>query len=155
MSDYTISKIYPTDKRSLTQLDALLEQEGITRDANLDYICAIYDEEYQIIATGSCFANTLRCFAVSKSHQGEGLLNTIITHLIDIQYQRGNMHLFLYTKIESAKFFKDLGFYEIAKVSDTLVFMENRKNGFSDYLAELSKTKKENIQIKFSIRENI
>ena len=111
MSDYTISKIYPTDKRSLTQLDALLEQEGITRDANLDYICAIYDEEYQIIATGSCFANTLRCFAVSKSHQGEGLLNTIITHLIDIQYQRGNMHLFLYTKIESAKFFKDLGFY--------------------------------------------
>ncbi len=38
MSDYTISKIYPTDKRSLTQLDALLEQEGITRDANLDYI---------------------------------------------------------------------------------------------------------------------
>jgi [citrate (pro-3S)-lyase] ligase len=143
MSDYTISKIYPTDKRSLTQLDALLEQEGITRDANLDYICAIYDEEYQIIATGSCFANTLRCFAVSKSHQGEGLLNTIITHLIDIQYQRGNMHLFLYTKIESAKFFKDLGFYEIAKVSDTLVFMENRKNGFSDYLAELSKTKKD------------
>ena len=146
MSDYTISKIYPTDKRSLTQLDALLEQEGITRDANLDYICAIYDEEYQIIATGSCFANTLRCFAVSKSHQGEGLLNTIITHLIDIQYQRGNMHLFLYTKIESAKFFKDLGFYEIAKVSDTLVFMENRKNGFSDYLAELSKTKRTDFQ---------
>ena len=101
----------------------------------------MYDEDYQIIATGSCFANTLRCFAVSSTHQGEGLLNQIITHLMDIQYQRGNLHLFLYTKISSAKFFQDLGFYEIARVDDTLVFMENRKNGFTDYLTNLSKAK--------------
>ncbi|MDO5336353.1 MAG: [citrate (pro-3S)-lyase] ligase [Eubacteriales bacterium] len=141
MSDYMISQIYPTDRRSLTQIDALLEQEGIRRDANLDYICAMYDENYRIIATGSCFGNTLRCFAVSSSHQGEGLLNEIITHLIDVQYSRGNLHLFLYTKINSAKFFQDLGFHEIARVDGTLVFMENRRNGFSDYLANLSKTK--------------
>lgn len=141
MSDYTISRIYPTDRRGLAQIDALLEQEGIRRDANLDYICAMYDEDYHIIATGSCFGNTLRCFAVSSSHQGEGLLNQIITHLIDVQYNRGNLHLFLYTKINSAKFFHDLGFYEIARVDGTLVFMENRKNGFSDYLSALSRTK--------------
>lgn len=136
-----IFQIYPTDRRSLTQIDSLLEQEGIRRDANLDYICAMYDENYHIIATGSCFGNTLRCFAVSSSHQGEGLLNEIITHLIDVQYSRGNLHLFLYTKINSAKFFQDLGFHEIARVDGTLVFMENRRSGFSDYLANLSKTK--------------
>ncbi len=141
MSEYTISRIYPTDRRALAQIDTLLKQEGILRDANLDYICAMYDEDYQIIATGSCFANTLRCFAVSSAHQGEGLLNQIITHLIDVQYQRGNLHLFLYTKINSAKFFRDLGFYEIARVDDTLVFMENRRNGFEDYLDSLSKTR--------------
>lgn len=141
MSEYTISQVYPTDRRSLSQIDSLLMQEGISRDANLDYICAMYDEDYQIIATGSCFANTLRCFAVSSTHQGEGLLNQIITHLMDIQYQRGNLHLFLYTKISSAKFFQNLGFYEIARVDDTLVFMENRKNGFTDYLTNLSKAK--------------
>ena len=33
------------------------------------------------------------------------------------------MHLFLYTKVKSSKFFGDLGFYEIARVEDTLVFM--------------------------------
>lgn len=103
----------------------------------------MYDENYQIIATGSCFSNTLRCFAVSSDHQGEGLLNQILTHLIDIQYQRGNLHLFLYTKISTAKFFKDLGFYEIARVDETLVFMENRRNGFAGYLSDLSRTKKE------------
>lgn len=154
MSEYAISHIYPTDRRSLAQIDALLHQEGISRDANLDYICAMYDENYQIIATGSCFANTLRCFAVSSAHQGEGLLNEIISHLVDIQYQRGNLHLFLYTKIKSAKFFSDLGFYEIAQADDTLVFMENRKNGFADYLAALSKTRTQGLSAALVMNAN-
>lgn len=143
MSDYRISNVYASDSRSLAQIDALLKQEGITRDANLDYICAMYDENYQIIATGSCFGNTLRCFAVDHEHQGEGLLNEIISHLIDVQYQRSNIHLFLYTKISTAKFFQDLGFYEIARVNETLVFMENRCRGFDDYLKKLVKTKRD------------
>lgn len=154
MSDYAISQVYPTDRRSLSQIDTLLKEEGISRDANLDYICAMYDENYQIIATGSCFSNTLRCFAVSSDHQGEGLLNQILTHLIDIQYQRGNLHLFLYTKISTAKFFKDLGFYEIARVDETLVFMENRRNGFAGYLSDLSRTKKEGVSAALVMNAN-
>ena len=141
MSEYTISQVYPTDKTVLAQIDTLLSQEGIRRDGNLDYICAMFDEEYNVIGTGSCFGNTLRCFAVSSAHQGEGLLNQIITHLIEVQCARGNMHLFLYTKVKSSKFFGDLGFYEIARVEDTLVFMENRRDGFGAYLRDLEKTR--------------
>lgn len=143
MSEYTISQVYPTDKTVLAQIDTLLGQEGIRRDGNLDYICAMFDEEYNVIGTGSCFGNTLRCFAVSSAHQGEGLLNQILTHLIEVQCARGNMHLFLYTKVKSSKFFGDLGFYEIARVEDTLVFMENRRDGFGAYLRDLEKTKTE------------
>ena len=134
---YTISQIYPNDQRTLSKVDALLKQEGIERDGNLDYIAAMFDEDYNVIATGSCFGNTLRCFAVSHTHQGEGLLNQIITHLIEAQYERGNLHLFLYTKTGSAKFFSDLGFYEIARVDGTLVFMENLRDGFKSYLRRL------------------
>ena len=141
MSEYTISQVCPTDRTVLAQIDALLQQEGIRRDGNLDYICAMFDEEYNVIGTGSCFGNTLRCFAVSSAHQGEGLLNQIITHLIEVQCARGNLHLFLYTKVKSARFFGDLGFYEIARVEDTLVFMENRRDGFGAYLRALEKTK--------------
>ena len=140
---YTISRIYPDDRRALAQVDALLEQEGIQRDGNLDYVAAMFDEDYRVIATGSCFSNTLRCFAVSREHQGEGLLNQIITHLIEFQQERGNFQLFLYTKINSAKFFGDLGFYEIARVDGTLVFMENRRGGFESYLKRLAKSKTE------------
>ncbi len=133
----TIAQIRPEDQRMLAQIDALLEQEGIHRDTHLDYICAMFDESFTVVATGSCFGNTLRCFAVSREHQGEGLLNQIVTHLISIQLERGNTRLFLYTKISTARFFSGLGFHEIAQVDGTLVFMENRKNGFASYLKTL------------------
>ena len=154
MSDYPISQIYPTDKRSLAEIDLLLQNEGITRDGNLDYICAMRDGNDEIIATGSCFGPTLRCFAVSSEHRGEGLLNEIISHLIEVQQARGNLHLFLYTKVNSAKFFGDLGFHEIARVDGTLVFMENRKSGFPNYLKNLEKTRKDGISAALVMNAN-
>ena len=139
MSDYIISQISPSDTRANKQINELLLAEGIRRDANLDYTCGMYDDEMNIIATGSCFGNTLRCMAVSSAHQGEGLMNQIVTHLISVQFERGNTHLFLYTKCNSAKFFGDLGFYEIARIDGQIVFMENRKTGFTSYLEKLKK----------------
>ena len=139
MSDYTVSRVSPTDKRAVRQMDALLEKEGIERDKNLDYSIGLFDDNYDLVATGSCFANTLRCMAVSSEHQGEGLMNQIISHLIEFQYSRGNTSLFLYTKCNTARFFGDLGFYEIARVEGKVVFMENRRTGFSDYLKRLQR----------------
>ena len=145
--DITISQIFPNDKYSNSIILKLLNQEGIKKDRNLDYTCAAYDSNYNIIGTGSCFGNTLRCLAVSHEHRGEGLTNKIISHLIQYQFERGNFHLFIYTKYTTFHLFKDLGFYEIVRIKDQIVFMENKKTGFSDYLNELSKTKLNNKNI--------
>lgn len=147
MPDYYVSSIRQTDARSMKQVEDLLLAEGIRRDAHLDYTCGIFDDYGKLIATGSCFDNTMRCFAVSSNHRGEGLLNQIVTHLIEFQFGRGNSHLFVYTKYASADFFRDLGFYEIVRTDDDLVFMENAKTGFSSYLASLDKTRKDGTKI--------
>lgn len=139
MNDYTISKIYPSEQIANQQVDALLAAAEISRDKNLDYTCGIFDFNDQLIGTGSCFGNTLRCLAIRQDHQGESLMNTLVSHLVSIQYERGNTHLFVYTKVKSAPFFKDLGFTEIARVADKLVFMENRNDGFSNYLDQLER----------------
>ena len=120
------------------QMDALLAREGIERDRNLTYSAAIYDDDGQMIATGSLFENTLRCLAVDGAHRGEGLMAVIVAHLVQAQIERGHTHLFLYTKVDSAKFFAPLGFTEIARVDGRLVFMENRRDGFSRYLKSLA-----------------
>ena len=140
--DFTISPIYPNDKYSNSIILKLLKHEGIKKDRNLDYTLVSYDSEYNIVGTGSCFGNTLRCLAVSSEHRGEGLTNKIISHLIQYQFERGNFHLFIYSKYTTYHLFKDLGFYEIVRIKDQIVFMENKKTGFSDYLNELKKTKK-------------
>lgn len=142
MSD-TLETIHSWNKRAWKQVDALLAREGIRRDANLDYTCGIFDGDGRLAATGSAFGNTLRCFAVDKDRQGEGLLNQIVSHLMDYQAQRGLFHLFVYTKLKSVKFFRDLGFYEIAQVEGTLSFLENRPSGFRDYCANLARSRRE------------
>ena len=137
MSEYTLAPIRPGDRRAQAAMDALLAQEGIARDRNLSYSVGLYDEDGGMVATGSLFANTLRCMAVSGAHRGEGLMAEIVSHLVQAQMERGNTHLFLYTKCESAKFFAPLGFYEIARVGGRLVFMENRRDGFARYVRGL------------------
>ena len=134
-----VSAISLRNTRAQKQLDALLRHEGIRRDRNLDYTCGVFDDDGALIATGSSFGNTLRCFAVSDEHRGEGLLNEVVSHLVERQFARGVSHIFLYTKPESARFFGDLGFYEIARIRNA-VFMENRRGGFSAYCAGLEKT---------------
>lgn len=138
--DMILRTIPTDDPYAQAQMDQLLEAEGICRDGNLDYSCGLFDEDDALVATGSCFGNTLRCLAVSSSRQGEGLLNQIVSHLMEVQMQRGNSHLFLYTKCKNVRFFSDLGFYEIARVDGTTAFMENRRDGFRHYCEALEKT---------------
>ena len=138
MTDYAIGKLLDNDQKGYLAVDKLLEAEGLKRDPNLDYTCAVYDEEGEIVATGSCFANSLRCLAVSQQHQGEGLMNIVVTHLIEEQFARGNPHIFLYTKCDTAKFFESLSFHEITRIPNQIVFMENKRSGFADYLQNLT-----------------
>ena len=154
MSDYYICEVRPTDRHVMAAVEALLMQEGIRRDANLDYTCAMFDDDGAVIATGSCFGNTLRCFAVSGTHRGEGLLNEVVAHLIGVQAERGHLRLFLYTKPESAAFFSSLSFHEIARVPGSLVFMENRRDGFPGYLARLAVTRREGISASLVMNAN-
>ena len=138
----SLSEISPRDTRTQAQMDALLEQEGIRRDRNLDYSCGVFDDG-ELIACGSSFHNTLRCLAVSSDHRGEGLMNQVVSHLMERQVNLGNSHVFLYTKVKNERIFKDLGFYEIARVDGSLVFLENRRDGFARYLRSLEKTRRD------------
>lgn len=132
----TIRPIRDTDRFARQEMNALLRQEGIRRDANLDYSCGLYDDEEELAAVGSCFGNTIRCLAVAGKYRSQGLLVQVVSHLLDVQARRGNLQVFLYTKPENLAFFTGLGFYEIAR-SDSAVFLENRRDGFDRFCSGL------------------
>ena len=136
MSDFIVTRVYQSDTKAMEQVVSLLASQNLTVDKNLDYIAAIYDGE-TIIGTGSAYKNSLRCFAINPNYKGAALLNTLLTHLVDMQYERGNYQLYIYTKTESAKFFKDLGFFEIARIDNVISFLENSRIGFTQYIKKL------------------
>lgn len=134
---YRIQEIRLSDKRGQKQFDELLLKEGIRRDKNLEYIAGMFDDDYNLVAAGACYSNTLRCLAVDSSRQGEGLMADIVTHLQSHQLSQGRTQLFLYTKLGNSDIFGSLGFYEIARVGTKVILMENRRNGFSGFLENL------------------
>lgn len=135
--NYTVTTVEKYDSIMNAKVDALLRETGIRRDRNLDETVALVDDGMNVIATGSYFKNTLRCMAVSPRHQGESLMNTVVSVLFQRQAEQGNFHVFLYTKDSTASFFGNLGFYPIARIPDKIVFMENRRNGFDSFIAHL------------------
>jgi [citrate (pro-3S)-lyase] ligase len=134
----TILRSYPNDIKAVSRF---LNHHGLRLDEDVEYTMAIYDHD-SIIATGSFSGRILKCIAVDEAYQGMGAAARVLSHLINEAYQRGNTHLFIYTKPESGTLFKNLGFYEIARVSDHVMLLENRHDGIQSYIEELKRNQK-------------
>jgi len=134
-----VETVYPDDKKTWVVLEAFLKAQGIQKDRNLDYTCVVRDADGNLIATGSCYGNTIRCLAVEKSREGTGLLCEVMTHLIHVQASRSVTELFLCTKCDVAEKMQYLGFYEVARHEPEVVLMENQLKGFARYLNALDK----------------
>ncbi|KZL90922.1 [citrate (pro-3S)-lyase] ligase [Clostridium magnum] len=140
MMDYGLKdrRIFLQDSSERKEIELFLNNEGIKLDKNLDYTVGVYDSK-ELVATGSFFKNTLRCLAVNSEYQGLGVTNKVVSHLMTEQYSRGYTDIFLYTKCSTAKFFNNTGFYEVARVEDAVVLMENKFKGIQEYAMNLSK----------------
>ena len=139
MSDFTLTIVNPLDERMMKAVRELLSKEGLRQERNPDLVCAAIDEEGDVIATGALHGKTLRCMAVSSAHRGEGVLNSVVSFLVQEAFAKGLSHLFLCTKTDTSQFFRDIGFYEIASVPGRIAFLENKSTGFSEYLAGLAR----------------
>ena len=142
MDSVAFSPISLADQQGIGELDELLAGAGIRRDGSLDYIAGMYNSSRRLVAAGACSANTLRCLAVDDARQGEGLMAQMVSHLVEYQMAKGVAHLFLYTRCDKAPLFSSLGFHEIARVENQVAFMENRRDGFTDYLREIGAGRK-------------
>lgn len=131
-------RIFLDDLGERKKVELFLNNEGIRLDKNLEYTIGVYDSK-QLVATGSFFKNTLRCLAVSSDYKGQGVTNMLVSELMSEQYYRGYTDIFLYTKCDTAKFFQNAGFNEVARIEDAVVLMENNHNGIQQYVKSLSK----------------
>ncbi len=119
-----------------------LEEHELLLEKDVDYTIGIYDND-SIIATGSLSGSVLKCIAIDSKYQGEGISNRIISLLINEEYQRGNAHLFIFTKPKNKELFEDMGFKEITSIEGKVSLLENNPNGIKNYIERLKAKRKE------------
>lgn len=134
------------DQEIKNEWENLLLLSNIRPEKSIDYTAGIFDGE-NLIGTGSFFQNILKCIAVSPEYAGGKVINLLMSHLMTEVFDKGFVSCYIYTKEEAAHSFLHLGFHEIARVPGELVFLEQSSKGFSSYIEDLKKTRKEGINI--------
>ncbi|AMC94156.1 hypothetical protein AOC36_09190 [Erysipelothrix larvae] len=120
--------------------ESFLKTSGIKSEASVDAVYGIYDDQ-TLIGTGAIYQNILKCLAISEDYQGGAALNKLISHLMDAVWQKGYTACYVYTKPSVVQSFMHLGFKEIVRVNDALVFLEKSMTGLDSYLAYLKDNK--------------
>lgn len=124
------------------EVEDLLSKQGLLLEKDVDYTIGVYDNDL-IIGTGSLSGNVLKSIAIDEKYQGMGISNRIISLLIDEEYNRGNSHLFIFTKPDNLKLFQDMGFREIESVEGRVSLLENDPRGIEKYVEEIGKSREE------------
>lgn len=122
--------------KDLERLIKFLKKMDLEYEDGIEYTVCLLDQNHNIIGTGSVEQNVLKCIAIAPEAQGLGLSGTIISHLIQYEFENGRTFLFMYTKPNNKDMFEDLGFYTVMMTKEVL-FMENKKHGFKEFIVRL------------------
>jgi len=133
------AQIKRTEHKKIAAITQFLHENDLDIDTRVDVFITVTRDE-QLVACGGISGNIIKCVAISESVRGEGLALTLATELINLAYERGCTHLFIYTKSQNEALFKQCGFYTIANVPGVMVLMENsatRLQRYASYLTTL------------------
>lgn len=122
----------------LSRLCSFLQKSELDYENDAEYTLNYYDDSDEIIATGSICGNVFKYIAVAEEAQGEGIAAALVSGLVSRAHLLGRRKMFLFTKIINKSLFQSLGFFPLAE-TDTVVLMENNRNGLTDYINSLDK----------------
>ncbi len=126
----------PLNRRLEVRYKDFLSSAGLRDEGDADVVALMTDDDFNVVACGARAGHTLKQFAVSPDLEGEGAFATVLSELLSEAARSNVRRLFLCTKPKNGAMFRSLGFYPIAETRDA-VLMEDRKNGFSDWLSSL------------------
>ena len=113
-----------------------LQMCGLRDEEDSDLIVWMTDEDGRLTATGALAGHTVKQLAVDPEAEGQGLMATVVSHIITEAAARGVFRLFLCTKPGNRSMFGSMGFHEVVSTEDA-VLMENRSGGAEAFIASI------------------
>ncbi|HHE3605912.1 TPA: [citrate (pro-3S)-lyase] ligase [Pasteurella multocida] len=107
-------------------------------DTQIEQFVVAYNDNDEIIAGGGISGNIIKCVAINEECRGEGVALQLATELVNLAYELGRTHLFIYTKPEYEILFKSCGFYTVATAYPNVVLLENSATRLRKYCNKLA-----------------
>ena len=126
----------PFRGKELEDLKGFLADADLKYEEGIEYSVCLTEEDGRIMGCGCVEENVIKCVAVDKRYQGQGLLTMIMSEQTQYLYEKGRTHIFIYTKPKNLDIFADLGYYKVYR-TDEILLLENREKGFASYLKKL------------------
>lgn len=108
-----------------------------------DYTVGVYEGD-KLVGTGSLVGDVLQGIGVLQEFQGEGISALVVTRLIKKALELGKEELFVFTKPEEVRHFREMGFKTVAEARPYAALLEWGPKGIEQYkagLRELSRDK--------------
>ncbi|WP_455552082.1 [citrate (pro-3S)-lyase] ligase [Desulfovibrio sp.] len=125
---YTIRDIYLSSPLEREMLHSFLDRHHLGFEQDIECAVGVFDRDDTLLACGCYAGNVLKQFAVDREYRGNNFLGTILSQLMQRQYERGVEHLFVFTKPENMPFFQQNAFYPVA-ATQQVALLENRHSG--------------------------
>lgn len=125
---YTIRDIYLSSPLEREMLHSFLDRHYLGFEQDIECAVGVFDRDDTLLACGCYAGNVLKQFAVDREYRGNNFLGTILSQLMQRQYERGVEHLFVFTKPENMPFFQQNAFYPVA-ATQQVALLENRHSG--------------------------
>jgi len=133
---YEFREIYEViEKSEIEKIRKLLTSENLLLEDELDHTFGLYERD-TLVGTASVKGETFRCIAINRKHKGTGVINTLMTNMMQFMQFKGIYRYSIFTKPNSVKSFKYFGFGEVVRVEDA-VLMEYPDNRLNKYLIKL------------------
>jgi [citrate (pro-3S)-lyase] ligase len=126
------------DVRGAAAVKRLLRASGLEAEADIQVFMVARDRRRRIVACAGLADDVVKCVAISAENRGTQLAVRLLDELQRLAMERGQSHLFLYTKPERVPLFEGCGFHKLVEVAGHACLMENTPVGIRDYCDSLA-----------------
>lgn len=136
-ADLEFSLVDPgQDARSRAELEALLGANDLRLEADVPLFVAGRIGP-RLVACAGLAEGVVKCVAIDSACRGERLALKLMDELMAVAMERGQSHLFLYTRCGCAALFEGCGFHRLVEVPGHAVLLENTPVGIRWYCDRL------------------
>jgi [citrate (pro-3S)-lyase] ligase len=128
-----------TDAQRAAEVRWLLASCELNTDPDIEVFVAAYHGR-RLVACSGLATNVIKCVAIDPEYRGESLSLQLMSEIVSLGAERGQFHLFLYSRPCNAPFFLGCGFHPLVEVPDSIVLLENTPVGIAGYCARLRQT---------------